>query len=46
MYEQHLYKQQLLNALSNDNQLVDNVKLHLREKIINKLKNNKPNNVI
>ena len=38
MYEQHLYKQQLYNSLANDQNLVDNVKLQLREKIINKLK--------
>jgi hypothetical protein len=30
MYEEHLYKQELLYTLSNDNQLVDNVKMHLR----------------
>jgi hypothetical protein len=42
MYEEHLYKQQLYNTLSNDQELVDNVKLQLREKIINKLKTSTP----
>lgn len=42
MYEEYLYKQELLNTFGKDNELVDNVKLQLREKIINKLKNSKP----
>ena len=46
MYEQYLYKQQLLNTFGKDNELVDNVKLQLREKIINKLKSTKSNNAI
>ena len=44
MYEEYLYKQELLNAFGKDDELVDNVKLQLREKIIGKLKNNKPIN--
>lgn len=35
-----------MNTFGKDNELVDNVKLQLREKIINKLKNTKSNNVI
>jgi hypothetical protein len=42
MYEEYLYKQELLNTFGKDNELVDNVKLQLREKIISKLKNSKP----
>ena len=39
MYEEYLYKQELLDAFGKDNELVDNVKLQLRDKIISKLKN-------
>jgi hypothetical protein len=42
MYEEYLYKQELLNTFGKDSELVDNVKLQLREKIIGKLKNAKP----
>lgn len=42
MYEEYLYKQELLNTFGKDNELVDNVQLQLRQKIINKLRNNKP----
>jgi hypothetical protein len=42
MYEEYLYKQELLNSFGQDGELVDNVKLQLREKIINKLKATKP----
>lgn len=38
MYEEYLYKQELLNAFGKDNELVDSVQLQLRQKIINKLK--------
>jgi hypothetical protein len=41
MYEEYLYKQELLNTFGKDTELVDSVKLQLREKIINKLKNTK-----
>lgn len=44
MYEEYLYKEELMNTFGKDNELVDNVKLQLREKIINKLKNTKPQN--
>jgi hypothetical protein len=42
MYEEYLYKQELLNTFGKDHELVDNVQLQLRQKIINKLKNSKP----
>jgi hypothetical protein len=42
MFEQHLYRQELFDTLGKDSELVDTVKLHLREKIINKLKSNQP----
>jgi hypothetical protein len=30
MYEEYLYKEELLNTFGKDNELVDNVKLQLR----------------
>ena len=42
MYEQHLYKKELYETMGRDDELVDTVKLHLREKIIDKLKANQP----
>ena len=42
MVEQHLYRKELFTTMSKDNEHVDTVKLHLREKIINKLKANQP----
>jgi len=42
MYEEYLYKQELLNTFGKDSDLVDNVQLQLRQKIINKLKNSQP----
>ena len=43
MYEEYLYKQELLNTFGKDNALVDSVQLQLREKIINKLKKGQAN---
>lgn len=42
MYDQHLYRKELFDTMGRDDELVDTVKLHLREKIINKLKANQP----
>lgn len=42
MNEQYLYKQELYNTMGRDDELVDTVKLHLREKIIKKLQANQP----
>ena len=42
MYEEYLYKEELLNAFGKDNDLVDNVQLQLRKKIIDKLKHSNP----
>lgn len=42
MYEEYLYKQELLNTFGKDGDLIDNVQLQLRQKIIDKLKNSAP----
>ena len=42
MYEQHLHRKELFETMGRDDELVDTVKLHLREKIITKLKANQP----
>ena len=42
MYEEYLYKQELLNTFGKDGDLVDNVQLQLRQKIIDKLKHSSP----
>jgi hypothetical protein len=42
MYEEYLYKQELLDTFGKDNELIDNVQLQLRQKIISKLKSTKP----
>jgi hypothetical protein len=39
MHEEYLYKEELLNTFGKDAELVDNVKLQLRHKIIDKLRN-------
>jgi hypothetical protein len=38
MHEEYLYKEELLNTFAKDGGLVDNVKLQLRHKIIDKLR--------
>jgi len=38
MHEEYLYKEELLNTFAKDGDLVDNVKLQLRHKIIDKLR--------
>ena len=42
MNEQYLYKQELYDTMNRDDELVDTVKLHLRDKIITKLRANQP----
>ena len=42
MYEEYLYKQELLNTFGKDEDLIDNVQLQLRQKIIDKLKQSAP----